>query len=284
MVHAGDGAYLWTETMGRGAPPVLLLHGRPGVWDYTEPMAALLEDRWQAVRFDQRGGGRSSTSGPWTFEQYVADVELMREAWGFERMVVLGHGFGASLGLRYALAHPQRVRALVYMSGTGIGRSWQQRYREEQLRRLPGRFGDRFRELKAMARRTAEEQAEYRTLQIAPDFANRVDSLRLARTVFPVEMPSTPAAGDALVAEHATWKQGVLRRALPELRMPVLVVHGDQDPRPVDALQTMLASLPDARLELLPGVGHYPWLEQPWLVGRAVREFLAELPDGTDEH
>jgi proline iminopeptidase len=47
------------------------------------------------------------------------DLDAVRDGLGLgDRMTVLGHSCGATLGLRYALAHPDRVRALVYVSGT----------------------------------------------------------------------------------------------------------------------------------------------------------------------
>lgn len=279
MIHAGAGAYLWTESGGAGAPAVLMLHDEPGMWDTTAPMAALLEDRWQVVRFDQRGGGRSGSAHAYGMNQAVADVEEVRQAHGLDEVVVAGHGFGASIALAYALQHSERLRGLVYLSGTGLGRSWHAKYAEERLRRLPGRFGARFRELSARGPRDAEEQHELRLLQLAPEFADRAESLRLARLVHAGETLAAPneEVRAALYREQAAWNQKLMRRSLRAVRVPTLVVHGSADPRPAESLQTLVTSIPHARLEILPGVGHFPWLEQPWLVGRIVRGFLAAL-------
>jgi proline iminopeptidase len=66
MVRLRDGAELWTAVSGTG-PPVVCLHGGPGLWDYLGSLAALLDDTFTVIRFEQRGCGRSSAyGGPFT--------------------------------------------------------------------------------------------------------------------------------------------------------------------------------------------------------------------------
>jgi pimeloyl-ACP methyl ester carboxylesterase len=65
-----DGAELWTAVSGTGLP-VVCLHGGPGQWDYLAPLAALLDDMFTMVRFDQRGCGRSTGRGPFTIEDLL---------------------------------------------------------------------------------------------------------------------------------------------------------------------------------------------------------------------
>lgn len=72
FVVLADGAALWTAVTGSGAP-VVRCHGGPGLWDYLEPLASLIEDEFTVVRYDQRGCGRSSGAGPFTTAQAVDD-------------------------------------------------------------------------------------------------------------------------------------------------------------------------------------------------------------------
>ena len=51
-VRLRDGAELWTAVTGTG-PPVVCLHGGPGLWDYLAPLAALIDDTFTVVRFDR---------------------------------------------------------------------------------------------------------------------------------------------------------------------------------------------------------------------------------------
>src|SRR6202012_2633654 len=71
---------------------------------------------FHAVLFDQRGAGRSRPKGGRehnTLPHLIADMELIREKFGFERWMVVGGSWGATLALAYAQAHPKRVSGIV---------------------------------------------------------------------------------------------------------------------------------------------------------------------------
>ena len=65
------------------------------------------------------------------------------------------------------------------------------------------------------------------------------------------------------------------RTACHRVTLPVLVVHGSEDPRPLDGIEALVEALPDARLEVVPGAGHQPWTEQPQPFTGLVRRFLS---------
>ena len=134
-VRLCDGTELWTAVSGTG-PPVVLLHGGPGLWDYLAPLAALLDDTFTVIRFDQRGCGRSTGGGPFTIAQAVDDMDQVRAALGFDRWAVAGHSWGAELALRCAARHPDRTTAIAYIAGVGAGNDFRGAYAAERDRRL----------------------------------------------------------------------------------------------------------------------------------------------------
>ena len=149
-----NGVSQWTATQGTG-PPVVLCHGGPGIYDYLEPVAAMIDDLATVHRYDQRGCGRSEDSPPYDIATFVADLDALRAHWGYRSWAVIGHSWGATLALMYAIRHPKRVSRLVYLSGTGIDPAWHGEYRRnreaklsprdrERLRRLNEAPGDRF--------------------------------------------------------------------------------------------------------------------------------------------
>jgi pimeloyl-ACP methyl ester carboxylesterase len=85
-------------------------------------------ERFHAVLFDQRGAGRSRPKGGRehnTTPHLIADMEKIREKFGFERWMVVGGSWGATLALAYAQAHPERVTGIVLRAtflGTRAGR------------------------------------------------------------------------------------------------------------------------------------------------------------------
>ncbi|WP_102125730.1 alpha/beta fold hydrolase [Deinococcus planocerae] len=121
------GAVLHVAQHGEG-PPLLLLNGGGGCPNYLTPVAELLPG-FRRVLPDPRGTGES-TGGPHELATALTDLEAVREALGLERWAVLGHSWGADLGLAYALAHPGRVTRLVSWAGTGIqnDRDWHAAY------------------------------------------------------------------------------------------------------------------------------------------------------------
>jgi len=78
FVELPNGTQLWAATSGEG-PPVVCCHGAPGLWDYLDDLADLLDASHLFVRFDQRGCGRSTDpDGPFTVVQAVDDLERLR--------------------------------------------------------------------------------------------------------------------------------------------------------------------------------------------------------------
>ncbi len=136
-----EGARLWTIVQGSGMP-VVLCNGGPGCCDYLAPVAAMLDDRAQVIRFEARGCGRSDPLPPYTLETCLTDLEAVRQPYGVERWIVGGHSAGADLALAYALAYPERVLGFICISGGRIhnDREWHRIYserRDQGLETLP---------------------------------------------------------------------------------------------------------------------------------------------------
>src|SRR3954464_9286593 len=112
-----DGHDIYVESVGRlGGIAAVYLHGGPGSGCQPDHRRLFDPERFHAVLFDQRGAGRSRPKGRRednTLPHLIADMELIREKFGFERWMVVGGSWGATLALAYAQAHPQRVTGLV---------------------------------------------------------------------------------------------------------------------------------------------------------------------------
>jgi proline iminopeptidase len=267
-VTTDDGVRLWASCSGEGEP-LVLCHGGPGLWDMFEDVAAMLRDRATVVRWDQRGCGRSQRcDGPWTSARFVADLDAVRAHFGFGRTALLGHSWGAQLALGYALAHPERVSALLYVSGTGIGpdADWHAGYRNNLLARLgehPGRLA-RWQQLTGRRSLTPEEERERAVLQWSVEFEDRERALEHARDMADPWFAVNTDCNRALNEERKrAWGTPELYAACQDLDLPVLVVDGAGDIRPRSAVDSLVRALPRARRVILPGAGHLPWVEDP---------------------
>lgn len=250
FIDTDDGVSLAVRVGGRGLP-LVLCHGGPGIWDYFDDLRDDLEDLATVISWDQRGCGESRAEGPHTAARYVADLDCIRRALDVETWVVGGHSWGASLALFYALAHPEATRALLYISGTGLGESWNPVYHQEQDRRRRS-YQARLDQLSAI-QRSEDEEAEWRRLSWRSDLADpeRTDLLESMDRPYRVNLE----ANAALNAERKTWSEEDLAQRCLGLELPVLVVHGREDPRPAWAVDSLVAALPDVDSVILEGVG-----------------------------
>jgi pimeloyl-ACP methyl ester carboxylesterase len=155
-------------------------------------------------------------------------------------------------------------------------------HRDVRLRRIPAPQRARYLELRRLRDEHGEldaiSQTELRLLEAQAEFANpevaeRMRS-RLLAQLARGERRGNRELGDDFGRFFAA--PGV-RRRLQGLHVPVLLVHGAADPRPIEAVETLAAELPRARLVRLEGVGHFPWWEAPQVFRGVLREFLGSL-------
>lgn len=123
-LDTGDGHQIYWHEYGNPAGlPVLYVHGGPGGGTEAGDARFFNPERYRVILFDQRGCGRSrpdvatdpvaALTGN-TTTNLIADMELLRErVIGEESVFVFGGSWGSTLSLAYAIAHPQRVRALI---------------------------------------------------------------------------------------------------------------------------------------------------------------------------
>ena len=139
---ASDDAKLWFARSGPQGDPLLLCNGGPGCSDYLGPVAMLIDDALDAIRFEQRGCGHSECKGPYTVDTALSDLEDLRKHLGIDRWRVAGHSWGADLALAYALHFPEQTTQVLCISGGRIhnDRQWHQVYsrrRDEEGELIP---------------------------------------------------------------------------------------------------------------------------------------------------
>ena len=117
QLAVGDGHEIYVESVGRtGGIAAVYLHGGPGSGCQPDHRRLFDPERFHAILFDQRGAGRSRPKGGRednTTPHLIADMETIREKFGFERWMIVGGSWGATLALAYAQAHPDRVTGIV---------------------------------------------------------------------------------------------------------------------------------------------------------------------------
>src|SRR6266851_2910679 len=255
------GSALWTTRQGNG-PALVCCHGGPGLWDYLEPVAEMVDDLVTVYRYDQRSCGRSTGGPPYNVATAVADLDALRDHWGLPQWIVLGHSWGATLALAYGLAHPARVRALIYLSGTGVDPSWHAEYHANQAALLSP---DEQRQLADLrARLSTAHGDEYDVIERAycelvwsTDIADRTRARELARQLF-VDGLHVNFQVNQVLGKNADrfTQQSSLPEQLAAQRIPTLVVHGERDPRPARVARQLADINPSSSYVELPHIGH----------------------------
>jgi len=131
-----DGVSIFYREAGpKGAPVILLLHGIPSSSRQFEPLFARLSDRYRLVAPDYPGFGHSDWPDPkkfaYTFDHIAELMNRFTEALGLSRYTLYMHDYGGPVGFRMALAHPERVEALIVQDAVahdeGLGANWKAR-------------------------------------------------------------------------------------------------------------------------------------------------------------
>src|SRR5579863_9939015 len=128
-----DGLSIFYREAGpKDAPTILLLHGLPSSSRMFEPLFARLSDRYHLVAPDYPGFGHSDWPDPkkfaYTFDHCAEIINHFTEALGLSRYTLYMQDYGGPVGFRMALAHPERVKALVVQDAVahneGLGANW----------------------------------------------------------------------------------------------------------------------------------------------------------------
>ncbi|HME73092.1 MAG TPA: alpha/beta hydrolase [Myxococcota bacterium] len=260
---------LHIETVGTG-PPVVLAHGFGGSARNFRPQARALRNRYRIVLYDARGHARSATPldpALYTAEQLVMDVGRVLDREHAEQAVVGGLSMGAGTALGFALAWPERVRALMLAA---FPPGAKQR-REENLRQADWAL--------AFADAIEAKGLEVAGAEFAWGPRSGFDA-STARLVRQGMLEHSPHALAHLLRQVLTEQRSAAELApqLRELRIPALVVVGAQDRLSRGPSEVLARSLRGARLVVIPDAGHIVNLAAPREFNAALGEFLDGLP------
>ncbi len=258
---------------GRGEPVFVLLHGfGASTFSWREVMGPLGQTG-RAIAFDRPGFGLTSRPmpGQWTGRSpYSTEVQVdltvaLLDAWGVERAVLVGNSAGGTVALLVALAHPERVRALVLVDAAiytrGGAPSWlRPLLATPQMRRL-GPF----------LLRAFPSQGES-LLRLAWHDPGKITPEVLEGYRKPLQVENWDRALYELTVATAVPD---LALRLQEVRVPTLVITGDDDRIvPTEESVRLARELPNAQLAVLQACGHVPQEECPGPFLEAVGRFL----------
>lgn len=214
---------LWThisDTINKDKPYICLCGGGPGIGDSLSEIDDLLKFRFNIIRFEQRGCGRSTKDGNYLIETTIDDVDKIRKFYKIDSWYILGHSWGAGIALFYANKYKNRCKGVVYISGMGIqnDNDWSEE------------FNNNSKNLKEPEINLPEN------FQINYDVTN---------------------AG--LRSYNQYIKSPTLLKDISILNIPVLIICGKKDIRPIWPAIQLSNLLPDCTLKIFDECNHFPW-------------------------
>jgi pimeloyl-ACP methyl ester carboxylesterase len=266
-----DGGSLPGHSGGSG-PTALVLHGGPGLPDYMAGCAAELGDLFSTIRYTQRGTPPSTVGPPYSVETHVADALAVLDAFEVDRAWLVGHSWGGHLALHLAVAHRDRVNGIVCVDALGASNEVLPDFVASLTRNLTSSERLRLEEIEqreGAGTVTEDEEIEGLAMLWPHYFAHPETA-----PPFPIERIGVHCHGETQRSLNDHCERGTLENQLVELQLPILFLHGVQDPLPARASLDTAARLPNAYVELLVDCGHFPWLEQPGEFRRAIERFL----------
>ena len=280
---AVDHARLRIRIVGSG-PPIVVLHGGPDFDHcYLLPELDHLAEDFRLVYYDQRGRGESADGvrpEDVTLTSEMADLDAVRRHLKLEAIAVLGHSWGGVLAMEYATRHPHHLTHLILMNTAPASHHDAEAFRWYLRSIRPvGEIEAMHALAESVAFRAGDLGAEldYYRMHFRPAL---VSTDQLDRVIPRLRAHFTPARVLVARAIEArlyldTWSSPTydLLPRLRHLAVPTLVLHGERDFVPVALAEHIADAIPDALLVVLPGCGHFSFLETP----NAVREQVNRL-------
>jgi pimeloyl-ACP methyl ester carboxylesterase len=268
MPHATtrDGVRIYFEEHGRGEPVLLAygIGGNAGMW---EPNIEALSAHHRLILWEPRGHARSdSPEDPRqvTFAHWVLDLHDLMDHLTIERAIVGGLSLGGGIATRFTLAHPTRVRALLIIDSSSASG-------------LPLGVDNivmRAKSIEVTLAGGMDAMAEF-AIASNPNVAGRIKLDPSARKeIFDYYRMLTPIGyANSL---RALLQMDYITDGLREIRVPTLLVCGDEDPS-LGPMREIQKRIPQSTFALLAPAGHFANRDQPEGFNHAVVEFLKSL-------
>jgi len=259
---------------------VLILSGGPGEDIHSmQAIADELGKKYRCIMWEQRGTGRSKLpkydASTINLTAYLEDIEALRNELHADKFIVVGNSWGMILGLVYAGAHPNGVRAVVTIGSGPITLEYLGIFSDNQFARLGACELEARDVWKDPAREATDpDRASFERLRIAAVayFFDRKKALQMQAELDPKDYNFR--VPPAFLSAEGKYD---FRPKLKTITAPVLLVQGRQDIAGEANILETHSLIKSSTVVFIDKCGHMPWLDQPEKTWKIVGDFLASL-------
>ncbi|MDE6743444.1 MAG: alpha/beta hydrolase [Lachnospiraceae bacterium] len=249
-----DGYKISYKITGEGEETVVILQGWGTEFSVYDSVAACICSQYRVVQFDLPGFGASEEPREaWDVDAYTDFFLKLMDALKIRKAVLLGHSYGGRVIIKLASREdlPLEISRIVLVDSAGIlpKRTWRQKMKIRRYKVLK-----KIVNLKLIYKICPELIDEWKNRQGSEDYRN-----------------ATPVMRQCMV--KAVNED--LTELLPKIRQETLLIWGDMDTAtPIADAKLMEERIPDAGLAIIPGTGHFCFLEKPGQFAGIMRSYF----------
>jgi len=253
-VASADSVMIYYEAHGDGDRAVVFVHGWNGDGSYWARQVEAFKDEYPVVTIDLAGHGKSgSNRDKWTVERFGGDVAAVVNALGYKQVALVGHSMGGPVCIEAARLLPDRTVVVIGVDTfQGLSYLWP----PDQAEAFMAPFREDF----------VGASQEF----LASIFGPNADSTLVAQVIDDM-VDTDPVIAMAIFEDLFTYDGP---RALSDMRKPIRSINSDMIETDIEGNQSVAASF---EVEIIPGVGHFPHLEDPARFNAALRKVLHEF-------
>jgi pimeloyl-ACP methyl ester carboxylesterase len=265
-----NGVNIYYEVTGEGSP-LVFSHEFAGSYESWSGQVEFFSKRYKVITYNARGYPPSDVPrDPESYSQDIAieDLRQLLIHLEIERAHVAGLSMGGNVALNFGIAHPEMATSLV-VAGTGSGSTDPERFREETAIEA-----DR---LESEGMQGLDEYVQSPT---------RVQLLRKRKDdwgAFAQQFSDHSAFGSAMILRRCLARRPTIFELEPKLqalKVPTLVITGDEDYPCIEPALFMKRHITTSGLVVFPQTGHTLNLEEPELFNETVQRFLTAVEEG----
>ena len=279
------GISLYFEEKGVGEP-VVFVHGTLCDWAVWQSLAGALSQKFRTVAYSRRYAHPNTRAGDLTdstVQNNAEDLDALIDGMGAGKVHLIGHSYGGFISAFFAVRHPEKLRSLTLVNAAVA----------TMLVRKPGAAAS----LSLLLRSPSVALSANKLLKATDATVKSVqggDQAAAYRVFLPAllddrnDLPPKPGDFEQMVTRNArtvrettTPFPEITAKEMRTVMVPALVVWGELSaPWDYRVSQSLAQSIPGSEREIIPGAGHFCFLERPSDVSARILEFLMKHPSG----